>query len=143
MSELDERTNIPPIPMAFLICDQVITDETSKKKTLVGVFDHIMVKQFPARHGPVSLYARLFDSEGTHECKVEYLRMDTQEILGNATGQIQVNSRNKSFEFALNLPAIEIPEPGEYEFQLFLDNRLIHRARLTAIELTGDYQPPN
>lgn len=143
MSEQESGPRIPPIPMAFLICDQVITDEATKKKTLVGVFDHIMVKQFPARHGPVALYARLYDSEGTHECKVEYLRIDTQEILGNATGQIHVNSRNKSFEFSLNLPAIEIPEPGGYEFQLFLDNRLMHRAHLNAIRLTGDMRKPN
>jgi len=138
MSELDNAPPMPPVPMAFLICDQVITDEATKKKTLVGVFDHIMVKQFPARHGPVALYARLFDSEGTHECGVDYIRTDTQEVLGNAKGQINVRSRNKSFEFSLNLPAIEIPEPGEYEFRLYLDNRMMHRARLTVLELKGD-----
>ena len=135
MSEMEETNSIPPIPMAFLICDHVITDEATKKKTLVGVFDHIMVKQFPARHGPVALYARLFDTEGTHSCKVDYLRTDTQEILGNATGEINVRSRNKSFEFSLSLPAIDVPEAGEYEFRLYLDNRLMHRAHLTALEL--------
>ena len=143
MSELDEPHSLPPVPMAFLICDQVITDEATKKKTLVGVFDHVMVKQFPARHGPVALYARLFDSEGTHDCSVEYVRTDTQEVLGNAKGQISVRSRNKTFEFSINLPAVDIPEPGEYEFRLYLGNRLMHRARLTAMEMQGGGQQGN
>ncbi len=135
MSELEEKLSVPPIPIAFLVCDQVITDEATKKKTLVGVFDHIMVKQFPARHGPVALYARMFDSEGVHDCKVDYIKVDSQETLGNATGQIQVKSRNRSFEFSLNLPGIELPAPGEYEFRLYIDSRMMQRARLTAIEM--------
>jgi hypothetical protein len=143
MTDLRERGSVPPVPIAFLVCDQVITDEATKKKTLVGVFDHIMVKQFPARHGPVALYARMFDSEGVHDCNVDYVRVETQEILGNATGQIQVKSRNRSFEFSLNLPAIDLPQPGEYEFRLYIDNRLMQKSRLMAVEMKGGAQQAN
>lgn len=143
MSNLEEKSLIPPIPIAFLVCDQVITDEATKKKTLVGVFDHIMVKQFPARHGPVALYARMFDSEGVHDCKVDYLKVDSQQVLGNATGQIHVKSRNRSFEFSINLPAIDLPDPGDYEFRLYMDDHLMQRTKLTAVEMKNAPKQPN
>jgi len=128
----EQEALIPPIPVAFLLCDQVITDEVTKKKTLVGVFDRIWVSKFPTEHKPIALYARLFDAEGEYEVRVEYVKVADESVLSRATGKLRVRDRHKPVEFALTLPSIPIPEPGEYEFRLWVGNRYVQRVAFTA-----------
>lgn len=123
---------LPPIPMAFLLCDQVISDEATKKKTLVGVFDRIWVSKFPTEHKPVALYARLYDAEGEYDVRVEYVKLSDESVLARANGKLQVRDRRKPVEFALALSSIPIPEPGEYEFRLWIGNRYIQKVRFVA-----------
>jgi hypothetical protein len=118
--------------MAFLLCDQVISDEATKKKTLVGIFDRIWVSKFPTEHKPVALYARLYDAEGEYDVRVEYVKLSDESVLARANGKLQVHDRRKPVEFALSLSSIPIPEPGEYEFRLWIGNRYIQKVRFVA-----------
>ncbi len=127
-----KETAIPPIPLAFLLCDQVITDAATKKKTVVGIFDRIWVSKFPTEHKPVALYARMYDAVGEHEVKVEYVKVSDETVLAQATGKLHVQDRHKPVEFAISFSAIPIPEPGEYEFRLWVGNRYVQRVRFTA-----------
>ena len=45
-----------PVPVAFLMCDQVMVDEATKTKTLVRVFDQIW--------GPATCYSKGWGSQG-------------------------------------------------------------------------------
>lgn len=124
---------LPPVPLACLICDQVLTDENTKKKSLIGVFDHIWVGEFPTQHGPIALYARFYDAQGDYDVRVEYLKVDDQSVLGDASGNIHVAERDQTVEFAINLPSVEIPEPGKYEFRVHLNGQYFQSARFNAI----------
>jgi len=136
-----ENTSIPPITQTFLLCDQVITDEATKKKTLVGVFDRIWVSQFPAKHSPAALYIRLFDAQGDCDIRVDYVKADDQRMLGNVTGKMQSVKRHTTVEFAIALPPIDIPSPGEYEFRLWINDHYAHRVRFVAEQLRTERKP--
>ncbi|OGF53237.1 MAG: hypothetical protein A2Z21_09740 [Candidatus Fraserbacteria bacterium RBG_16_55_9] len=136
------ETSIPPITQTFILCDQVITDEATKKKTLIGVFDRIWVSKFPAKHTPAALYIRLFDAQGDCDIRVDYVKVDEQTNLGQVTGKMQSGKRHTSVELAIALPPIEIPAPGEYEFRLWINELYSHRVRFVAEQLpTGRKQP--
>ncbi len=128
------ETNVPPIPMAFLICDQVITDETTKKKTVVGIFDRIWVGKFPTIHHPIAVYVRFFDAEGTFEVKVQYVRVTDENVLAEAKMTMNVPQRKAVGEFSIAFPPIPIPEPGEYEFRLWLNNRYVQKVGFAALQ---------
>lgn len=131
---VEESSSLPtPVPVAFLVCDQILTDGTTGKKTIVGVFDRIWAERFPASHRPVWLFVRVIDCEGQYPYIIEYVRVSTQEILGKAEGTATSRDRQRYTDFVLQLPVIPLPEQGEYEFRLWMGNKFISSTRLTAL----------
>lgn len=125
-----------PYPLAILLCDQIIVDERSKKKTLVGIFDSIYAEQFPVMHRPLSVYVRLTDAEGQYEFRMDYVQIQTDNLLGQGTiPGVSITDRLKVHELVMEFPRIEIPEPGDYEFRLWAGERYIGRAKFTAVEV--------
>ena len=122
-----------PVPVAFLLCDQISTDRTTGKKTIVGVFDRIWVTNFPARHGPSTIYARVIDCEGEYEFKIEYVQVSSQTILGEGGGTVQCRDRQQYTDLIFPWPQLPLPERGEYEFRLWMNNKYISRTRITAL----------
>ena len=72
MPDQEERLSTP-FPLALLLCDSVIVDERSKKKTLVGVFNRVWAKQFPTTYSPLTIYARLTDAQGRYDFRIDYV----------------------------------------------------------------------
>lgn len=133
MSESTGRTAPPsPVPLAFLICDQVITDEVSKKRTVVGIFDTIWIGAFPTNYRPAALYVRLTDAEGAYKARIEYVQVASQKILATIEASVEVTDRLMPAEFSVPLPPIPIPSAGEYEFRLWLNDKYVHRVRFNA-----------
>lgn len=122
-----------PVPVAFLLCDQIPVDAVTKKKTIVGVFDRIWDGQFPANHSPVSIFIRVIDCEGEYPIRIEYLQVSNQAILAHMEGTVKSSDRHRYTDFVLQFPVIPLPERGEYEFRLWMSNRYISSARLTAL----------
>ena len=130
----EESSSLPtPVPVAFLLCDQIIVDSTTGKKTIVGVFDRITVEQFPANHRTAWLFARVIDCEGEYAFKIEYLQVSTQTVLIEGQGTASSNYRHLYTDIVSQWPLIHIPEPGEYEFRLWMNNKFISSIRLTAL----------
>jgi hypothetical protein len=126
-----------PYPLAILLCDQIIVDEISKKKTLVGIFDLIYAKQFPIIHRPLSAYVRLTDAEGKYDFRMDYVQVKTDKRLGHAEiPAVSIPDRLKAHELVMEFPPIKIPKPGDYEFRLWANNRYLGRAKFTAVEVT-------
>jgi hypothetical protein len=125
-----------PFALAILICDQVIVDEKSKKKTLVGVFDTINAVEFPANHPRVSIYARMTDAEGQYDFRIEHVQVKTDKLLfkGEILG-VTVPDRLKMHELVLELQNVPLPESGEYEFRLWANDKYIGRVKFIAAEV--------
>jgi len=133
MATENEKSNILPLPVSLLLCDQVISDATSGKKTLVGIFHQVKVVRFPTEYKPVSLYAQLYDGEGEYDIRIDYVNVEDQAKLAEVVGTFSVRERHKPIELAIALPPIPILKPGEYEFRLWIDNQYIQRIRFTAV----------
>jgi hypothetical protein len=130
---VEETSSLPtPVPVAFLLCDQISVDSTSGKKTIVGIFDRMWVGRFPTNYRPASLYARVIDCEGEYEVRVEFVQVSTQAVLGKAGGALRSNNRHAYTDLVLPWPVIPIPAPGEYEFRLWMNNKFINSIRFTA-----------
>ena len=122
-----------PYPLAILLCDQIIVDERSKKKTLVGIFDLIYARQFPVGHRPLSIYVRLTDAEGQYEFRMDYVQVKTDKLLGRGEiPAVPITDRLKTHELIMEFPPIKIPEPGDYEFRLWANDRYVGRVKFAA-----------
>ena len=121
-----------PVLIAFLVCDQIIEDAPTGKKTIVGVFDRITSANFPASHAPSSLYVKLIDCEGDYEVKIEFAQVSNQAVLLEMAGTSNSKSRHEYAEFVLPCPPLPLPDPGEYEFRLWMDNKFVGNVRIKA-----------
>ena len=127
-----KRNNVAaptPVLIAFLVCDQIIEDAPTGKKTIVGVFDQIVADEFPVRHSPSSLYVKLIDCEGDYESRIEFAQVSTQAILLEWTGTCSSPSRHEYTELVLSWPPLPLPDPGEYEFRLWMNNKFVGNVR--------------
>lgn len=138
----------PPVPavLALLLCDQVITDAQSQKKSLIGVFHNVNAFGFPVALN-VALYAKLTDAQGKYDLKVRVVRLKDDSVLydfeikgGQSVSQLQ------PWELAINMVGLVFPEPGKYEFQLYANDVYLSRITMEALKINqpgGTAWPPH
>jgi hypothetical protein len=126
--------NLPSV-LAILLCDTIIIEQGTGKKTLVGLFEALNAGGFPTVQR-IGFYARLTDLEGKYRFSVRVVRIDGQkeEFVAGAEVDFTADNRLGILELALNLPPLPFPNPGRYEFQLFADDVYLGRATIDATE---------
>jgi hypothetical protein len=108
-----------PSLKSLLLCDQIIHEAGTSKKSLIGVFHNITAAQFPCTHPMLSLYASLTDAAGAYQVEVRLVHLATQHQIARAPLPImEVRDRLAPAEICVQLQLIEFPEPGKYEIQL-------------------------
>jgi len=129
------ETTAPPHPAinAMLICDQALVEESTAKSTLVGVFETINAFQFPARHGPCCVYAKVTDAEGQYRIRLDLVRLEDLSVLGQGQFNATFGNRMSSAELVFQLYGLTFPEPGRYEFRLYANNRWMGSKALNVV----------
>jgi hypothetical protein len=124
-----------PTPLAILLCDQVIIEMQTMKKTLVGLFDKLTTQEFPMVQR-LGFYARLTDLDGTYTFTIRVISITGEEELIGSMESPPATSTDRLglMELALNLPPMPFPKAGRYEFQLFANQDYIGRAVVDAVQ---------
>jgi len=130
-------TNSPnPSIQAFLVCDSVIEDSLTKKKSLIGIFTHLQAVTFPFQYHQVGLYFCLTDAEGTYHLEIDLVYVNTDQLVCRASlPDIAIQDRLQIADFGINLPALLFPAPGRYEFRLRMNSRVIAQKDFHVIQL--------
>ncbi len=119
-------SNPPPVVKAFLVCDQVIHDAQTGKKTLVGVFHELRADRFPAVHPVLWIYANLTDARGQYAFEIRFVDVERNKVLGNGTPPpIKIPGPLQTTELSAQLRNVQLPDAGTYEFQLLTNDELI------------------
>ena len=114
-----------PVVKAFLVCDQVIQDAQTGKKSLIGVFHELRAERFPARHPLLWIYANLTDAHGRYTFQIRLLDVERNEVLGRGEPPpIDIPGPLQTTELSAQLRNVELPRPGTYEFQLVANDQL-------------------
>lgn len=117
-----------PLPRlnAMLICDQVITEVGTNKKSLIGVFEIINVRDFPCMHPFLAVYVKLTDAKGEYKFKLELVDLKENLIIGRGEmiKPIKIEDPRKTYELVFNLNGLLFEHEGEYEFRLFANNKI-------------------
>ena len=82
---MTDQEIIKPSVQAFLVCDSVIIDSQTGKKSLIGTFTHIWAPRFPCQHNQMGIYFCLTDAEGVYEFEFRLACLGQDVIVGNAT----------------------------------------------------------
>ena len=125
-----------PSVQAFLVCDCVIEDSATRKKSLIGIFTHLRAAVFPFPHQQLGVYFCLTDAEGTYQFDIDLFFLNTNELVCRATlPPIDIADRLQISDFAINIPTLIFPAPGRYEFRLRIGHAIIAQKDFNVIEM--------
>jgi hypothetical protein len=140
-----------PVVKAFLVCDQVIQDAQTGKKSLIGVFHELRSTRFPAMHPMLWIYANLTDAHGRYTIQISLMDVTRNQVLGKGEPPpIDIPAPLQTTELAAQLRNVTLPGPGTMEFQLHVNGELLatKAVRIVKVEETasgtspGTHPPP-
>ena len=126
----EERSQIVPLLVAAVICDTAVEDPNSRKKTLVGIFDRVWVRDFPTRR-QLSLYLKVADALGRYDVQIKFVQVSTGEMLNEVSGKMEVSNRLASSDFFIPFN-LEIASEGRFEFQIWFNGSYLGQTFLDA-----------
>ena len=134
---------VKPNIQAFLVCDTIIIDSLTGKKSIIGAFTHLWAKTFPCQHPQMGVYFCLNDAEGEYQFEISLIYLNKNQIVGKgAISPITIQNRLETHDFGLNISAIILPGAGRYEFQLYANGQFISQKDFHVIEQESSPPPP-
>lgn len=126
-----------PKPNAMLICDHVIAEVGTNKKSLIGVFENINAVKFPIIHPLLAVYAKLTAAKGSYRFRLELVDLQRNVILGKAEmpEDIPIDNPLGTHELVFNLGGLKFDNPGEYEFRIFANEKIFAQKTFLVIKI--------
>ncbi len=125
-----------PSLTALLVCDMVIDDRSTNKKSLIGTFTHIWAHSFPCVHHKMGVYFCLTDAEGQYDMVLRLVHSESDSLVVEAGLSAVIGDRLSISDFGINIPVVQFPAPGRYEIQLYANKEFLGRTefRVTTLE---------
>lgn len=102
--------------------------DNNSKLTIVGTFDSIHTKQFPATHPACTVACRLrfaAKETGEHDFKLRLIDANGKEtiqpIQGNINTTTPPNGQFVTINIVVNFNQLKFETPGRYSFELYID----------------------
>ena len=128
-----------PKANAMLICDQVITDKSTGKKSLIGVFENISAAVFPCIHHLLSVYVKLTEAHGTYRFALELIDLKRNVAIarGEIPHDIVTDNPRSVHELVFNLRNLKFLDPGDYEFRIFANGKIFGQKTFLVQQLSA------
>jgi hypothetical protein len=126
-----------PIMLAMVICDTVIDDRISGKKSLIGLFDAIGTTTMPCRVNELHVFVALTEGYGQREIRLRCIASESDEELFGTATVIEFPDPLSVVEINLGFRGCEFPEPGEYRFQLYVDQTMLCERKFRVSKVAG------
>lgn len=127
----------PPKILAFVICDSVIDDRATGKKSLIGLFNNISAKVFPCVHSILHVFVGLTEGHGEYQCSLTCIKDDGSKKVLNLSGPLKFNNPLDVAEVNFEIRGIVFPEPGVYRFEFNCDDVPVISRKFQVVERGG------
>ncbi len=123
----------PPVLLAILVCDTVIDDRRTNKKSLIGLFDRITAAALPVQHPALHLFVSLTNGRGMCDGHVRVVKSDTDEVVTEMNGPIEFPDPMAVVELDFAIHDLVFPEEGEDRFQFLGNGSLLGERRFVVV----------
>ena len=117
----------------MLVCDQVIAEQGTNKKSLIGVFEVFNALEFPTLIPRIAIYVKLADAFGMYHFKLRLVKLKNESLVAEIGMDADVKDSAHYTELVLNMANLPFPEHGKYEFQLYAGDVYLHRVTMQAV----------
>ncbi len=130
-----------PVGLAIVVCDQIIEDKLTHKKSLIGTFNQIAAGSFPCRHPRMAVFVSLTEGRGTCAARLRIAHDDTAAVVAELNGQIQFPDIHTVVELNFDLVGLAFPQPGLYSIEFYCDDALVLERRFHVIQAKPQTPP--
>ena len=133
-----EKGKPRPVGLAMMLCDYVIEDKRTNKKSLIGLFSNISAKNFPASHYCMNAFVVLSDGHGDYRGELRCIKADDEQEISTMKGPIPFPDPRAVLEFNFEMYGLTFPEPGEYIMQFLCDNEIVIQRKLNLTKIPDE-----
>lgn len=126
-----------PAGLALILCDQIIIEKETEKKSLIGQFSVVNATSFPALHPKLSLFVLLTNGNGIQQISVRCCKEGETEKLFSLAGEVEFDNPQQIVELCFNLSNLVFLAPGMYVFEVSAEGEYIFERRILAKLIGG------
>jgi hypothetical protein len=120
-----------PTSLALIICDDVIDDRETNKKTLVGIFNNIYARKAPFRHPELHVFVSVTDGNGAYRARLECRHRESGMKAFELQGDIKFENPNQVIELNFALKGVPFNQFGIHNFDFYCDDQIVASRRFT------------
>jgi hypothetical protein len=132
-----------PSGLAIVVCDQIIEDKLTGKKSLIGIFNQIGTQNFPCRHPQVCVFVSLTEGRGQCAARLRIIHDESNHIVAEVNGTIEFSDVHVVVELNFNLVGLVFPQPGTYSIEFYCDDALVLERRFNVTHVKPAQGPPS
>lgn len=122
---------VAPFPLSIIVCDQIHSDPSTGKKTILGIFSAIGAVEFPCKHPRMGVFIELTGGHGRFPFEFKIVDCNEEfDPLFQAFGDIEFSDPRAVLEMGFEITNLEFRQPGEYRCQVFANNEFLIERRL-------------
>ncbi len=125
---------------AIILCEQATQNEETGQWTLEGIFQGISTTDIPVTLPRLCIYVDFASERGRHRICLELVDVDSQEVLAQVSGELEVNDPILNIEFAVEAENLAFSHPGVYACRLFSNDALIVERSLHVVKTEGSQE---
>jgi len=122
-----------PTLVSLLICDQVIDDKFTNKKSAIGLFNRVLVPGMPATIHRIVVLASLTEITGKTPLELRLTRDSDNAVLFQSRGHVDAPNPLATVDLMFSMQGIRIPEVGQYAFELLSSGEILGRRRFQVV----------
>jgi hypothetical protein len=136
----DHPSIAAPTLVSLLICDQVIDDRLTKKKSAIGLFNTVLVPSVPTRIHQLAVMATLTEISGRTPLQLRLVRDEDNSVLMQTRGHVEAPNPLAMVDLVFAMQGVPIARAGQYAFELLSESDLLGRRRFQVV--VGRPRPP-
>lgn len=135
MSRFRDESMAEPSGLALLLCDQIIIDRDTGKRSLIGLFEMINAKKFPATAADFCIYASIARNSSDEMRYLLELQAPDSELLLAAILEVDEWGPTEIFQFEMRVTGMELPSAGVYLARVSARGSVLLQRRLLVQKL--------
>lgn len=129
-----------PMGLALLVCDTIIEDKKTGKKTLVGLFDRVQGARLPCVHPAMCVFVSLTGGRGEFACEVLCRHTDGETLAFQAAGRVKLTDPRQVVDIVFRLNGVRFPKSGSYWLHFVVEGVPIMMRQMSVHIKTSDKQ---
>ncbi len=122
---MTQHASETPMGLALVVCDMVLEDRHTGKKSLIGLFDRLHAPAFPCSHPAMAVLVALTGAGGELACELGCHPGDGGAPAFAAKGRVNFQDPGRVVELVFQFSNVRFPRPGRYDLRFMVDDMLV------------------